>query len=376
MDPTAKVEHTLKELGVHDLAGVEALVGELRAAFDAELKAVSSPEAAEKFRVRWVGRKQGLLGMANDRWLKTAPASLKREVGRRLNEFRDHAEKAVEGLEPRSRGGPLGRAEAAAPECLDVTLPGARRPLGARHPIRMVLEEIEEIFVGLGYSVETGPEIESDYYNFEALNMPAHHPSRDTWDTLYVAPSESGSPEGGGTEYVLRTHTSPVQIRTMEKQQPPLRVIVPGKVYRHDTPDASHSFMFHQVEGFAVDTNITLCDLKGTLDHFIRRMFGDEVRTRFRPSFFPFTEPSAEVDASCFACGGSGCRVCKQSGWIELLGCGMIDPALYGFVHYDPAKYSGFAFGMGVERMAMLKYDIDDIQVFFQGDVRFLRQFK
>ena len=253
----------------------------------------------------------------------------------------------------------------AAEKGLDITLPGNRRVIGAQHPIRRALDEITEIFYALGYSVEEGPDIESVYYNFEALNIPEDHPARDDQDTFYI-----------DSRNVLRTHTSPVQIRTMEKMQPPVRIIVPGRAFRRDTPDASHSPVFHQVEGLAVDTNITFCDLKGTLDHFLKAFFGPQVRTRFRPSFFPFTEPSAEVDISCLFCESSGCRVCKQTGWIEVLGCGMVDPTLYSHVHYDASRYSGFAFGMGVERLAMLKYGVQDIQLFFQGDIRFLRQFR
>ncbi|OFV95395.1 MAG: phenylalanine--tRNA ligase subunit alpha, partial [Acidobacteria bacterium RIFCSPLOWO2_02_FULL_60_20] len=239
------------------------------------------------------------------------------------------------------------------------------RPIGVRHILRQAIDEITKIFVSLGYSVEEGPEIESVYYNFEALNIPEDHPSRDDQDTFYI-----------DRQTVLRTHTSPVQIRTMEKRQPPTRIIVPGKVYRNETPDASHSWMFHQVEGLAVDTNITFADLKGTLDHFMKAFFGPQVRTRFRPSFFPFTEPSAEMDVSCIFCGGVGCRICKGSGWLELGGCGMVDPAVFAYVNYDASQYSGFAFGFGVERPAMLKYGIQDIQQFFQGDIRFLRQFR
>ena len=248
---------------------------------------------------------------------------------------------------------------------LDITLPGTHRPVGVRHPLRQVITDMVEIFTSLGYSVEDGPEIESTYFNFEALNIPEHHPSRDDQDTFYITP-----------ETVLRTHTSPVQIRTMEHQQPPLRIIVPGRVYRRDAPDATHSPMFHQVEGLAVDTHITFADLKGTLDLFMKAFFGPSVQTRFRPSFFPFTEPSAEVDISCLFCAQAGCRVCKGSGWIELLGCGMVDPALFSFVQYDASQYSGFAFGMGVERLAMLKYGVQDIQQFYHGDVRFLHQFR
>ncbi len=358
-----RVRWKLEELGVRGEAEVARLFEELRAQLDRELRELSASDGAEQFRVRWLGRKQGILTAANDNWLKPAPPALKRSVGRLLNELKQYAESALEAR--RSELTAASEKSRLAAGRLDVTLPGARRAPGARHPVQIALEEIQEIFFSLGYSVEVGPEIESDYYNFEALNMPRDHPARDVQDTLYV----SG-------DYVLRTHTSPVQIRTMERQAPPLRVIVPGKVYRRDSPDATHSFMFHQVEGFAVDTNITFCDLKGTLDYFLKRFFGERVRTRFRPSFFPFTEPSAEMDISCIFCDGRGCRRCKQSGWIELLGCGMIDPALYSFVNYDPAKYSGFAFGMGADRLAMLRYGIEDIQLLFQGDLRFLRQFR
>ena len=215
------------------------------------------------------------------------------------------------------------------------------RALGSRHPLRQTFEEIERIFLSLGYSVVAGPEMETPYYNFEALNIPEHHPARDNMDTFYMAAPPGASP------LLLRTHTSPMQIRTMEKQQPPVRIIVPGKVYRRDNPDATHGFMFHQIEGLAVDTDITFCDFKGTVEYFVREFLGPKVKTRLRPSYFPFTEPSVEVDATCVFCGGKGCNVCKQSGWIELFGAGMVDPAVYGFVNYDAKKYSGFAFRPG-----------------------------
>jgi phenylalanyl-tRNA synthetase alpha chain len=256
-----------------------------------------------------------------------------------------------------------------------------RRPLGAEHPVVRTSNEIVSVFGKLGYSVAEGPVVESDYYNFEALNFPPNHPARDTQDTLFIAGQQSKPPRD---RLLLRTHTSPVQIRTMEKMPPPLRLVIPGKVHRNDPPDASHSPMFHQIEGLAVDTNITFGDLKGTLDHAMKALFGSSVRTHFRPSFFPFTEPSAELYVTCFLCGGSGkrgydpCRPCKQTGWIEVLGCGMVDPNVFEFVKdngYDPKKVSGFAFGMGVDRLALLKYGVDDIQLFFQGDVRFLQQF-
>jgi phenylalanyl-tRNA synthetase alpha chain len=266
---------------------------------------------------------------------------------------------------------------ALARERVDLSLPGVIRPIGSHHLIRQVFKEIEDIFFSIGFSVVEGPEIETPYYNFEALNIPEFHPVRDDMDTFYIE-----LPKGAPTQLLLRTHTSPMQIRTMEKQKPPLRVIVPGKVYRRDNPDATHSFMFHQVEGLAVDADITFCDFTGTVEYFVKQFFGPSVKTRFRPSYFPFTEPSVELDASCIFCGGTGtaagggaCSKCKGAAWIELFGAGMVDPAVYGFVNYDAKKVSGFAFGIGIDRMAMLKYGIDDIQVFFQNDVRFLKQF-
>jgi phenylalanyl-tRNA synthetase alpha chain len=257
-----------------------------------------------------------------------------------------------------------------ATERLDLSLPAPDAPRGSVHPVSQVMDELTEIFADLGFAVAEGPEIEDDWHNFSALNIPETHPARDMHDTFYIA--------GEGQPRVLRTHTSPVQIRAMEKYPPPLRVVAPGKVHRSDTPDATHSPIFHQVEGLCVDTNITFSDLKGTLDHAMKAFFGSSVKTRFFPSFFPFTEPSADVSISCPFCGGKGCRKCKMSGWIELLGSGMVHPNVFRFVAqkgYDPAKVSGFAFGMGVERIAMMKYGIEDIQLFFQGDVRFLEQF-
>ena len=248
-------------------------------------------------------------------------------------------------------------------ERLDVTLPGRKQGRGYKHPITKVTEEIVAIFAALGFGVAEGPEIEKDFYNFEALNIPKDHPARDMQDTFYVS-----------EEVVLRTHTSPVQIRTMLKQQPPVRVIAPGTVYRRDS-DVTHSPMFHQIEGFLVDRKVTFGDLKGILTTFITELFGQNVDVRFRPSFFPFTEPSAEVDIQCVICGGSGCRVCGQTGWLEILGSGMIDPEVFKSVNYDSTVYSGFAFGMGIERIAMLKYGVNDLRLFFENDLRFLKQF-
>ena len=248
-------------------------------------------------------------------------------------------------------------------ERLDVTLPGRVQRSGYKHPITRVTEEVVEIFAALGFGVAEGPEIEKDFYNFEALNIPKDHPARDMQDTFYVS-----------EEVVLRTHTSPVQIRTMLEHEPPVRVVAPGTVYRRDS-DITHSPMFHQIEGFLVDRNVTFGDLKGILTTFINEFFGQKIDMRFRPSFFPFTEPSAEVDIQCVICGGGGCRVCGQTGWLEILGSGMIDPEVFKSVNYDPEKYSGFAFGMGIERIAMLKYGVNDLRLFFENDMRFLKQF-
>ena len=357
-------------------AMLDTAVDELHSALEQESKAVASENDWKAFRDRWIARKNGILAQLNDLWLKAAPKDAKREVGQQVNEIKAKVEQTVDSTLNRIQGGASTARFAA--ERVDVTLPGIRRPLGAEHPVIKTMNEIVGVFRNLGYSVEEGPEIETDYYNFEALNFPLNHPARDTQDTLFIAGQES-KPQRD--RLLLRTHTSPVQIRSMEKMKPPLRVVCPGKVHRNDAPDATHSPIFHQVEGLAVDTNITFCDLKGTLDHAMKALFGSSVKTRFYPSFFPFTEPSADVQISCIFCGGTGtrdgapCRNCKASGWIELLGCGMVDPNVYGFVDYDPAKVSGFAFGMGVERIAILKYGVDDIQLFFNGDVRFLEQF-
>jgi phenylalanyl-tRNA synthetase alpha chain len=338
---------------------VDSLYAELRASFDQERKGLGSEQQLKTFRDRWLGRKNGLLAQTNEHWLKRAPREFKPQVGKRQNQIKRSIEEAVvelkEGLERAQQMG----------EQLDVTLPGPPRQLGAQHPIRRVFDEIQDIFRTLGYSIAEGPEIETYYYNFEALNFPPDHPAVDEMDTLFIE-----------DQILLRTHTSPNQIRIMERESPPVRYIVPGKVYRHDTADSTHSPMFHQIEGFAVGEDITFGDLKGTLDYFLKHFFGPEIKTRFRPSFFPFTEPSAEVDISCIFCAGKGCRICKDTGFIEVLGCGMIDPEVFRHVGYDPERYAGFAFGLGIDRFTMLKYDIDDIQLFFQGDVRFLRQFR
>jgi phenylalanyl-tRNA synthetase alpha chain len=366
---------TLTVLGVTEPEQVAPLIAAIRSRFDAESASIHDESAWKSFRDAWLGRKSGVLAQITDNWLKPSPPDLKRAVGAGLNELRAHVESQVESRRQAIESG--ADQSALAENHLDLSLPGVKRPIGSHHLIRQVFQEIEDIFVSIGFSVVEGPEIETPYYNFEALNIPEFHPVRDDMDTFYL-----DLPKGAPTPLLLRTHTSPMQIRTMEKQKPPVRVIVPGKVYRRDNPDATHSFIFHQVEGLAVDSDITFCDFTGTIEYFVKQFFGPGVKTRFRPSYFPFTEPSVEFDVSCIFCGGSGtasggstCSKCKGAGWIELFGAGMVDPAVYGFVNYDAKKASGFAFGMGIDRLAMLKYQIDDIQVFFQNDVRFLRQF-
>jgi phenylalanyl-tRNA synthetase alpha chain len=381
------VAYTVPKLKSFTPAALDKAAEKLLASLKLEAAAVKNEADWKVFRDRWMARKNGVLTEINDLWLKAAPKEAKREVGQRVNELKAAVtatvEKARTGvtIAPApavAKVGAVRPSVSVEPAALDITLPGNRRPLGSEHPVIKTMHEIVSVFRNLGYSVEEGPVIETDYYNFEALNFPPNHPARDTQDTLFIARQES-KPQRD--RLLLRTHTSPVQIRTMEKMKPPVRIVIPGKVHRNDPPDASHSPMFHQVEGLAVDANITFCDLKGTLDHAMKALFGSSVKTSFRPSFFPFTEPSAEMMVSCFICGGSGkrgsepCRPCKQTGWIEILGCGMVDPNVYGFVDYDPKKVSGFAFGMGADRIAILKYGVDDIQLFFNGDVRFLEQF-
>jgi phenylalanyl-tRNA synthetase alpha chain len=391
--------YTVPKLKDFSPDALDKAIEELRSALREESAAVKAESEYEGFRNHWRARKDGVITRINELWLKAAPKEAKRAVGQKINDVVipdvdtsiDETQERVKNLsflkKARAQGidahidGAIAAARLA--ESIDISLPGICRRIGAEHPIIRTQNEIIAVFRNLGYSVAEGPVIETDYYNFEALNFPPNHPARDTQDTLFIAGQES---KPRREQLLLRTHTSPVQIRTMEKLKPPLRILIPGKVHRNDPPDASHSPMFHQVEGLAVDTNITFGDLKGTLDHAMKALFGSDVKTSFRPSFFPFTEPSAEVFVSCFVCGGSGkrgddnapCRPCKQTGWIEILGCGMVDPNVFEFVKhngYDPDKISGFAFGMGVDRIAMLKYGLDDLQLFFQGDVRFLQQF-
>jgi phenylalanyl-tRNA synthetase alpha chain len=371
--------YTVPKLTDYSAAALESAAEGLKSALREESRAVTDESQFKAFRDRWMARKSGVLSQLNDEWLKAAPKDSKPAVGQQVNEIKVHVEDVVAKAEHLQHE--LATASSLASGAVDITLPGIRRAIGAEHPVLRTSREIVAVFQKLGYSVAEGPVIETDYYNFEALNFPPNHPARDTQDTLFIAGQQAKPLR---ERLLLRTHTSPVQIRTMEKMRPPIRIVIPGTVHRNDPPDASHSPMFHQIEGLAVDTNITFGDLKGTLDHAMKEFFGSSVKTSFRPSFFPFTEPSAEMFVSCFICGGSGrrgpnpCRPCKQTGWIEILGCGMVDPNVFEFVKdsgYDPKKISGFAFGMGADRIALLKYGLDDLQAFFQGDVRFLEQF-
>jgi phenylalanyl-tRNA synthetase alpha chain len=319
----------------------------------------STEKELSEIRVEVLGRKGSLTQLLKQ--LGTLPEAERREVGKVANVVKTSTEARIE--EALGRIQERERREALEKERIDVTLPGREIPLGKKHPLTQTLEEIIDIFSHLGFEVVEGPEVELDYYNFEALNIPKEHPAREMQATFFIS-----------EEVVLRTHTSPMQVRTMEKKRPPVRMICPGAAYRVDS-DPTHSPMFHQVEGLLVDRGITFADLKGVLTVFVHQMFGKETKLRFRPSFFPFTEPSAEVDIECFICRGKGCGVCSNTGWLEILGSGMVDPAVYKFVNYDPEEVTGFAFGMGIERIAMLKFGINDIRLFFTNDLRFLKQF-
>lgn len=334
----------------------------MKAEAEAELRTTSTLEELHQVRVKYLGKKGRLTAIL--RGMGSLPPEERPVVGQIANEIRDFLEKEFSRREEEIKQKIV--AERLEKERIDVTLPGRVIPEGSKHPLSLVLEEIEDIFLSLGFEVVEGPEVELDYYNFEALNIPPEHPARDMQDSFYIT-----------SEVLLRTHTSPTQPRVMEQRAPniPVRVIAPGKVYRRDD-DATHSPMFHQVEGFVIDRRVTLSDLKGTLLTFARRMFGEKREIRLRPSFFPFTEPSAEVDISCMICEGKGCRVCSGTGWLEVLGAGLIHPRVLEMSGYNPREVTGFAFGMGVERIAMLKYGIDDLRLFFENDLRFLRQFR
>ena len=372
----------IPQLTSYDEPSLEAAFHTLAEEVRSEAAVLNTPEAQENFRLHWLGRKGGRLKLISEAWLKSAPADSRKPLGIRFNQLKAQIEQALEA--PLTQSAPTSQQR----QAIDISLPGTLRAPGIPHPLIPTLHAVVKVFENLGYSVNLGPQVETDFYNFEALNFPPNHPARDTQDTLLIARQQS---KPARDRLLLRTHTSPVQIRTMVEHAPPLRIVIPGKVHRNDAADATHSPIFHQVEGLAVDTDITFSDLKGTLDHAMKALFGHNVKTRFFPSFFPFTEPSADVQISCIFCDGSGCRKCKHSGWIELLGCGMVDPAVFAAVTaertrlgldpnpYDPSRgpdaVSGFAFGMGVERIAMILHGVSDIGHFYSGDMRFLEQF-
>jgi phenylalanyl-tRNA synthetase alpha chain len=335
---------------------MEQEIVNLQAQAREELAAIENGGQLEDFRIRFLGRK----GQFST--IMKGLGKVPKEEKPRLGQMANSAKKKIEALYGEKQQA-LSNGSSAQNNSIDLTLPGRRPQTGKLHPVTQIMNEVCSIFEGLGFSVADGPDVEHDHYNFEALNIPAHHPARDMHDTFYMSDS-----------ILLRTHTSPMQARIMETQQPPLRVIAPGKVYRCDS-DITHTPMFHQVEGFLVDRDVSFADLKGVLTIFTQKMFDKDLELRFRPSFFPFTEPSAEVDIACVICGGSGCRVCKRTGWLEILGAGMIDPEVFKMVGYNPEVYSGFAFGLGIERIAMLKYGIDDIRLYYENDLRFLSQF-
>lgn len=332
-----------------------------------ELDSAGTSDDLEAWRIRHLGRKSPLTQVL--RGLAALPIEEKRSVGTAANELKSSLEQALARREEQLRQSEIARLVEQG--SLDVTLPGRPPALGRLHPITQLLRQICHIFATMGFEVVEGPEVEWDYYNFEALNIPQDHPARDMWDTLWI---DSEAPDGQ-QPMLLRTHTSPVQIRVMESRRPPVRAVVPGKVYRYEATDATHESMFYQLEGFAVDKNITFADLKGTLFEFARRLFGEERKARFRCDYFPFVEPGVEMAIDCFLCNGAGCRLCSETGWIEILGAGMVHPDVLRRVDYDPDIYTGFAFGLGLERMLMLKHGIDDIRLFYSNDLRFLRQF-
>jgi phenylalanyl-tRNA synthetase alpha chain len=331
----------------------------LKQTFLEELRSAENLADLSNIKVKYLGKK-GIIA-SELKSLSSISQEERRQYGKKINDIKLFIETELASKEAFLKKKQLNRQLLS--DALDITLSGKFIPFGKEHPINKTLSEVADIFIKMGFGIEEGPEVELDYYNFEALNIPRDHPARDMQDTFYIS-----------DDIVLRTHTSPVQVRIMEKRKPPLRIVAPGKVYRCDA-DITHTPMFHQIEGLMVDKGITFSNLKGVLEAFLHQMFGAKTPVRFRPSFFPFTEPSAEVDIGCILCGGAGCRVCKGSGWLEILGAGMVNPKIFENVGYDPEDYSGFAFGMGIERIAMLKYSIDDIRLFFENDIRFLRQF-
>ena len=343
----------------------KAKIEEHKERFKKALSRAKDEKSLQEVRNTFMSRKRGELKLLFEE-LKTLKPEEKVEVGRMVNDLKIHIQQQIKVRGELTVVKKESEALKASEARIDLTLPGQKEYWGSPHPVALFQQEMENIFIAMGFSIEEGPEIETDYYNFEALNFPPHHPARDDWDTLYIT-----------DDLLLRTHTSPVQIRAMEKRKPPIRIIVPGKVYRRETPDPTHLPMFYQVEGLVVDKGITFAHLKGTLEHFLKTLFYEKIKIRFRPSFFPFTEPSAEVDIECIVCGGKEeeCRVCDGSGWKEILGSGMVDPQVLKNVNIDPEEYAGFAFGMGIDRTAMFAYQIPDIRYFYENDLRFTRQF-
>jgi len=336
---------------------LEKNISEIKNSFTVDIKSVSSLKEIEEIRIKYFSR-NGLVSQLFEK-LKEASKEDKPKLGKTLNLFRNDLTSQFDAVKDKiSASNPNNE------NIIDLTLPGNDFIVGSKHILTQTLDEIKSIFKGLGFSVASGPELESDYYNFEALNFPADHPARDMQDTFFI-----------NKDFLLRTHTTPVQIRIMEKQEPPVRAIMPGRVYRNEAVSARSYCMFHQVDGIYVDTDVTFAELKGTLVSFAKQFYGSDLKYRFRPSFFPFTEPSAEMDITCYLCHGKGCKICKNSGWLEILGCGMVDPNVFKYVKYDSEKYTGYAFGMGIERIALLKYGITDIRIFFDNDLRFLKQF-
>ena len=333
-------------------------IQQVRLKFKSDLESLLSENGAiDKIRIKYLGRK----GLIADLFIQMGKVNQEERphIGKVLNELKTEISLEIDGIT--SSGEPAAESDVTA---VDYTLPGDPIPIGSIHPLTQVMEEIKSIFLRLGFSLAYGPEIDTEFYNFEALNIPRHHPARDMQDTFYIT-----------DEVLLRTHTSDTQIHFMENHDPPVRIIAPGRVYRNEDISVRSYCLFHQIEGLYVDSGVTFSELKGTLDYFARKLFGENVKTRFRPSYFPFTEPSAEMDVSCIFCKGKGCSICKKTGWLEILGCGMVDPEVYKSVNYDPEKWTGYAFGLGIERIAMLKYGVEDIRLFYSGDVRFLRQF-
>jgi phenylalanyl-tRNA synthetase alpha chain len=334
---------------------MEKKISQIKSSFLSEIQNIKNQQEFESLRVTYLGRKGRIQELYQS--LKSADPAERPKLGKEINDIRTLIQEKLEEIKPKFSRKTVSKKP-------DYTLPGRMPFIGRKHPLTQILDEIKQFFLNLGFNIAEGPEVETDFYNFGALNFPKNHPARDMQDTLFIT-----------EDILLRTHTSPVQIRTMMKQSPPVRIIAPGRVYRRDTPDASHSPFFHQVEGLFVDKGISFGDLKAVIQEFAKYMFGKEIHVRFRPSFFPFTEPSMEYDFNCPFCKGNGCKVCKYTGWVEISGAGMVHPNVFKAVGYDPEIYTGYAFGMGVDRIAMLKYDIDDIRLFFENDLRFLEQF-